>query len=54
MARAPAAIARRQPIIVESPTLRVDTDALVNSAELTPVLPNFTTAMDVTDEQPDD
>jgi ABC-type phosphate/phosphonate transport system substrate-binding protein len=45
---------RRQPIIIDSPTLRVDTDALVNSAELTPVLPNFTTAMDVSDEQPDD
>jgi ABC-type amino acid transport substrate-binding protein len=45
---------RRQPIIVEAPTLRVDTDALVNSSELTPVLPNFTTAMDVSDEQPDD
>lgn len=45
---------RRQPIIVESPTLRVDTDALVNSSELIPVLPNFTTTMDVSDEQPDD
>jgi hypothetical protein len=45
---------RRQPVIVESPVLRVDTDALVNSAELNPVLPNFTTAMEVSDEQPDD
>ena len=45
---------RRQPVIVDSPTLRVDTDALVTSGELNPVLPNFTTAMDVSDEQPDD
>jgi hypothetical protein len=45
---------RRQPVIVESPMLRVDTDALVSSQELTPVLPNFTTAMDVSDDQPDD
>jgi ABC transporter, phosphonate, periplasmic substrate-binding protein len=46
---------RRQPVIVESPVLRVDTDALVTSGELNPVLPNFTaTAMDVSDEQPDD
>ncbi|WP_224360545.1 PhnD/SsuA/transferrin family substrate-binding protein [Hyalangium versicolor] len=45
---------RRQPVIVESPVLRVDTDALVSSGELNPVLPNFVTAMDVSDEQPDD
>jgi hypothetical protein len=45
---------RRQPVIVESPVLRVDTDALVTSGELNPVLPTFTTAMDVSDEQPDD
>jgi ABC-type amino acid transport substrate-binding protein len=45
---------RRQPVIVDSPTLRVDTDALVTSGELNPVLPNFTSAMDVSDEQPDD
>jgi hypothetical protein len=45
---------RRQPVIVDSPTLRVDTDAIVTTGELTPVLPNFTTAMDVSDEQPDD
>ncbi len=45
---------RRQPVIVESPVLRVNTDALVNSGELNPVLPNFVSAMDVSDEQPDD
>jgi hypothetical protein len=45
---------RRQPVIVDSPVLRVDTDALVISGELNPVLPGFTTAMDVSDEQPDD
>lgn len=45
---------RRQPVIVDSPVLRVDTDALVTSGELNPVLPPFTTAMDVSDEQPDD
>jgi ABC-type amino acid transport substrate-binding protein len=45
---------RRQPVIVESPVLRVDTDALVNSSELNPVLPGFTAAMDINDEQPDD
>lgn len=45
---------RRQPVIVDSPTLRVDTDAIVTTGELNPVLPNFTTAMDVSDEQPDD
>ena len=45
---------RRQPVIVESPVLRVDTNALVNAGQLNPVLPNFTTAMDVSDEQPDD
>lgn len=45
---------RRQPVLVDSPTLRVDTDALVTTGELNPVLPNFTTAMDVSDEQPDD
>jgi ABC-type amino acid transport substrate-binding protein len=45
---------RRQPVIVESPVLRANTDALVNSAELTPVLPNFISAMEVSDEQPDD
>jgi hypothetical protein len=45
---------RRQPVIVESPVLRVDTDALVRTGELNPVLPPFTTAMDVSAEQPDD
>jgi hypothetical protein len=45
---------RRQPIIVDSPTLRVDTDALVKSDQLTPVLPSFTSAMEVSGEQPDD
>ncbi|WP_224249565.1 PhnD/SsuA/transferrin family substrate-binding protein [Hyalangium gracile] len=45
---------RRQPVIVESSVLRVDTDALVSSGELNPVLPNFVTAMDLSDEQPDD
>ena len=45
---------RRQPVIVDSPALRVDTDAMVSTGELNPVLPNFTTAMDVSDEQPDD
>jgi hypothetical protein len=45
---------RRQPVIVESPVLRADTDALISSGDLNPVLPNFTTAMDVSDEQPDD
>jgi len=45
---------RRQPVIVDSPSLRVDTDALVTTGELNPVLPNFTSAMDVSDEQPDD
>ena len=45
---------RRQPVIVDSPTLRVDTDALVKSDRLTPVLPSFTSAMEVSGEQPDD
>jgi len=45
---------RRQPVIVDSPTLRVDTDALVKSDQLNPVLPSFTSAMDVSAEQPDD
>lgn len=45
---------RRQPVIVESPVLRANTDALVRAGELNPVLPNFTSAMDVTDEQPDE
>ncbi|MBN1206568.1 MAG: PhnD/SsuA/transferrin family substrate-binding protein [Myxococcaceae bacterium] len=45
---------RRQPVIVESPVLRADTDALISSGDLNPVLPNFTTAMDVSDEQPDE
>jgi ABC-type amino acid transport substrate-binding protein len=45
---------RRQPVIVDSPSLRVDADAIVITGELNPVLPNFTTAMDVSDEQPDD
>ncbi len=45
---------RRQPFIVESPVLPVDTDALVQSEKLNPVLPPFTSAMDVSSEQPDD
>jgi hypothetical protein len=45
---------RRQPVIVDSPVLRVDTDALVKSDQLTPVLPSFTSAMEVSGEQPDD
>jgi hypothetical protein len=46
--------APRQPVIVESPQLRVDTDALVRAGQLTPVLPSFTSVMDVSSEQPDD
>ncbi|WP_225411877.1 PhnD/SsuA/transferrin family substrate-binding protein [Stigmatella hybrida] len=46
--------APRQPALVESPQLRVDTDALVRSGQLTPVLPSFTSVMDVSSEQPDD
>ncbi|ADO72661.1 PhnD/SsuA/transferrin family substrate-binding protein [Stigmatella aurantiaca] len=46
--------APRQPVIVESPQLRVDTDALVRAGQLNPVLPSFTSVMDVSSEQPDD
>lgn len=46
--------APRQPALVESPQLRVDTDALVRAGQLTPVLPSFTSVMDVSSEQPDD
>ncbi|MDY7229624.1 PhnD/SsuA/transferrin family substrate-binding protein [Hyalangium rubrum] len=45
---------RRQPVIIDSPVLRVDTDALVQSEQLNPVLPSFTSAMEVSGEQPDD
>jgi ABC-type amino acid transport substrate-binding protein len=45
---------RRQPMMVESPLLRVDTKALVDTRVLQPVLPSFIDALDVSAEQPDD
>ncbi|AKJ02758.1 ABC-type phosphate/phosphonate transport system substrate-binding protein [Archangium gephyra] len=45
---------RRQPVLVEVPSLRVDTRALLEPAVLQPVLPSFADALDVSAEQPDD
>jgi hypothetical protein len=41
-------------MMVESPLLRVDTKALVDTRVLQPVLPSFIDALDVSAEQPDD
>ena len=45
---------RRQPVLVESAALRVDTKALMQPSMLQPVLPSFADALDVSAEQPDD
>jgi hypothetical protein len=45
---------RRQPVLVESAALRVDTKALMQPSMLQPVLPSFADALDVSAEQPDE
>lgn len=45
---------RRQPVLVESAALRVDTKAVMQPSVLQPVLPSFADALDVSAEQPDD
>lgn len=45
---------RRQPVLAESPELRVDAEVLVRSEELGPALPSFTGDLAVSAEQPDD
>ncbi|WNG36044.1 phosphate/phosphite/phosphonate ABC transporter substrate-binding protein [Archangium violaceum] len=45
---------RRQPVLVEAPTLRVETKALMEPSALQPVLPSFADALEVSAEQPDD
>lgn len=46
--------ARRQPVLVDVPALRVETRALMEPSALQPVLPSFADALDVSAEQPDD
>jgi hypothetical protein len=46
--------AHRQPVMAESPLLRLDTSTLVNARELGPVLPPFVETMEIAKEQPDD
>jgi hypothetical protein len=46
--------ARRQPVLVEAPALRVETKAFMNPSALQPVLPSFADALEVSAEQPDD
>lgn len=46
--------ARRQPVLVDVPALRVETRALMDPSVLQPVLPSVADALDVSAEQPDD
>ena len=46
--------ARRQPVLVDVPALRVETRALMDPSALQPVLPSVADALDVSAEQPDD
>lgn len=46
--------ARRLPVLVDAPALRVETKALMDPSALQPVLPSFADALDVSAEQPDD
>jgi ABC-type amino acid transport substrate-binding protein len=45
---------RRQPVLAESPDVRVDAEVLVRSEELGPALPSFAADLAVSSEQPDD
>jgi hypothetical protein len=45
---------RRQPVLVESGSLKVETKAFLEPQSLQPVLPSFADALDVSAEQPDD
>ena len=45
---------RRQPVLAESPDVRVDAEVLVRSEELGPALPSFAGDLAVSAEQPDD
>lgn len=45
---------KRQPVLVDAPSLHVDTRSLMDPAALQPVLPSFADALDVSAEQPDD
>jgi hypothetical protein len=45
---------RRQPMLVESGSLKVETKAFLDPQSLQPVLPSFADALDVSAEQPDD
>ncbi|WP_426752974.1 PhnD/SsuA/transferrin family substrate-binding protein [Myxococcus sp. Y35] len=45
---------KRQPVLAESPDLRVDAEVLVRSEELGPALPSFVGDLAVSAEQPDD
>jgi hypothetical protein len=46
--------ARRQPVLVEAPALRVETRAFMDPSALQLVLPSFADALEVSAEQPDD
>ncbi|HEX8439155.1 PhnD/SsuA/transferrin family substrate-binding protein [Archangium sp.] len=45
---------RRQPLLVEAGSLKVETKAFLEPQALQPVLPSFADALDVSAEQPDD